>query len=96
MKKGKKKKFLCKLERTSYKLCIVIIIILIISIVCSQTTLAQINLEVQKLNKKVENYIDANESLNMKIDEMTSLDKIEKISEEYGLEYHSENIKTID
>ena len=32
----------------------------------------------------------------MKIDEMTSLDKIEEISREYGLVYHSENIKTID
>jgi len=96
MKNKKKKRFLCSLERFVYKFCIFIIIILIIGIVCGQTTLAQINLDVQKLTAKVEEYKDQNESLSMKIDEMTSLDKIQKISEEYGLSYNSDNIKTID
>ena len=96
MKKKKKKKFLSNIERTGYKVCILIVIILIVGIVCSQTSLAQVNLEIQKLNDKVTEYKDINASLNMKIDEMTSLDKIEKISKEYGLEYHSENIKTIE
>lgn len=96
MKNKKKKRFFCKLERVTYKFCILIIVVLIIGIVCGQTSLAQINLEVQKLTDEVEKYKDTNDSLNMKIDEMTSLDKIEKISKEYGLEYHSENIKTID
>ena len=96
MKSKKKKRFLSKLERFSYKICIFTIVILIIGIVCSQTNLAKINLEVQKLNDKVTDYKDINSSLNMKIDEMTSLDKIEKVSKEYGLEYHSDNIKTIE
>ena len=69
---------------------------LVIGIVCGQTSLAQINLEVQKLSNEVSECKDKNDSLNMKIDEMTSLDKIEEISREYGLVYHSENIKTID
>lgn len=96
MKNKKKKKFLCSLERFAYKFCIFVIVILIIGIVCGQTTLAQVNLEVQKLNDEVETCKDVNDSLNMKIDEMTSLDKIEEISNEYGLSYHSDNIKTID
>jgi len=95
-KKKKKKRFLCGLERFAYKFCIFVIVVLVIGIVCGQTTLAQINLEVQKLNNKVEESKDMNDSLNMKIDEMTSLDKIEEISEEYGLSYNSDNIKTID
>ena len=96
MKIKKKKRFFCKLERFGYKLCTILVIILVIAIICSQTNLAQINLEVQKLNNEVVSYQDLNASLNMKIDEMTSLDKIEKISKEYGLEYHSENIVTIE
>ena len=92
----KKKRFFSSVERTAYKFCLFIVIVLIVGIVCSQTSLAQINLEVQKLNDKVTNYKDANASLNMKIDEMTSLDKIEEVSEEYGLGYYSDNIKTID
>ncbi len=96
MKKNKKKRFFCKFERFMYKLCIVIIIGLIVGLVCGQTTLAKINLEVQKLNKEVTDQENINESLNIKIDEMTSLDNIQEVSKEYGLSYNSDNIKTID
>ena len=68
-----------------YKLCVVVIILLIVGIVCGQTSLAQVNLEVQKLTKEVEKERNVNESLEMKIDEMTSLDRIKQVSQEYGL-----------
>lgn len=97
MKKNKKKqKFFCALERFMYKLCIVVIILLVVSIVFSETTIAQTNIEVQKLEKEVEEQQKVNDSLKMKIDEMTSLDHINEISREYGLTYNSENIKTIE
>lgn len=79
-----------------YKLCIVIIVLLIVGVVCSETTLAQINLEIQKLDNEVDEQYNKIESLQMKIDEMTSLDNIKEISEQYGLFYRSENIKIID
>ena len=78
-----------------YKLCVGVIILLIVGIVCGQTSLAQVNLEVQKLTKEVEKDRNVNESLEMKIDEMTSLDRIKQVSQEYGLAYNSDNIKTI-
>ena len=78
-----------------YKLCVVVIILLIVGIVCGQTSLAQVNLEVQKLTKEVEKERNVNESLEMKIDEMTSLDRIKQVSQEYGLAYNRDNIKTI-
>ena len=97
MKKNKKKqKFFCALERFMYKLCIVVIILLIVSIVFSETTLAQLNIEVQKQEKEVTEQQKINDSLEMKIDEMTSLDNINQISEDYGLSYNSDNIKTIE
>ncbi|MBQ6495366.1 MAG: cell division protein FtsL [Bacilli bacterium] len=95
MKKKRKKQFLSGFERTTYKLCILIIIFLILGIVFGKTKLAQINLEVQKLTSKVNEQKNKNESLEMKIDEMTSLDRIKKVSEENGLKYNSDNIKTI-
>lgn len=95
MKKNKKKQFFCKFERFMYKLCIAIIVLLIVGIVCGQTTLAQVNLEVQKLTKDVDAVRNTNDSLEMKIDEMTSFSRIKEISEEYGLTYNSDNIKTI-
>lgn len=97
MKKEKKKKqFFCQFERFMYKLLVVIIVGLIVLIVCSETSLAQVNVEVQKLDKEVENQKKKIESLEMKIDEMTSLENIKEVSEEYGLTYRSDNIKTID
>lgn len=95
MKKKKKKRFFCSFERVMYKLCVAVIILLIVGIVCGQTSLAQVNLEVQKLTKEVEKERNVNESLEMKIDEMTSLDRIKQVSQEYGLAYNSDNIKTI-
>ena len=59
------------------------IVLLIVGIVIGKTKLAQINLEVQKLTKEVDRDKNTNESLEMKIDEMTSLDRIKQVSEEY-------------
>ena len=95
MKKKKKKHHVLGIEKVMYRFCIVVTVLLIVGIVCGQTTLAQINLEVQKLNNEVNDQRNKNESLEMKIDEMTSLDRIKEVSNEYGLTYNSENIKTI-
>ena len=95
-KEKKKKKFLSNFERFMYKLCILIIVALIVGIVCCETSLAQTNVEIQNLEREVEKQKKTNESLNMKIDEITSLDNIKEVSEQYGLAYHSENIKTIE
>ena len=94
--KNNKKKFFCKFERLMYKLSIFLIIALIVGIVWSENSMAQMNVEVQREEKEVANQKKRIESLKMKIDEMTSLDNIKEVSEEYGLAYHSDNIKTID
>ena len=96
MKKSKKKRFFSKLERFLYQFFIVTIVLLIVGIVCNETTLARMNLDIQKLDSEVEKQRKRIESLNIKIDEMTALDNLKEISERYGLDYHSENIKTID
>ena len=95
MKKKKKKQFLSNLERFLYKVFALTIVLLIVGIVFGETTLARMNVDIQKLDSEVEKQRKRIESLNMKIDEMTSLDNIKEISERYGLTYHSENIKTI-
>ena len=69
------------------------IILLVVAIVFSETTLAQINIEVQQLESQVVEQQKVNDSLEMKIDEITSLDNINQISEEYGLSYNSDNVK---
>ena len=93
-KKTNKKKF-TKLERFLYKSCLCITIVLVVGIVFGQTTLSKMNLEVQKLSIKVQNQEDTNQSLTMKINEMASLENIQNISDNMGLAYNNENIKTI-
>ena len=94
--KKKKKRLFSRFERFIYKICIVIIIGLIIGIVCSETSLARVNVDVQRQEKEVDIEKKKIASLEMKMDEITSLDRIKEISLEYGLSYHSENIKTIE
>lgn len=96
MKNKKKNKFFCAFERFMYKICITLIILLVVLIVCTENTLAKKNIEVQNKSREVLEQKKVNESLEMKIDEMTSLDNIKEISEQYGLKYNSDNIKTIE
>ena len=96
MKKNKKKRLFSEFERFMYKICSIIVIALIVGVVCSETSLAQVHVEVQRAEKQVAVQLKQIESLEMKIDEMTSLDRIKEISAEYGLSYISENIKTIE
>ena len=95
-KRTKKKKFLSSFEKFIGGICVLVTISLIVAIVCSETTLAQVNVEVQKKEKEVDEQKKKIESLEMKIDEMSSLESIKEISAKYGLTYHSENIKTIE
>lgn len=94
--KKKKKKYFTKLERFLYKSSLVIVIFLLVAIVFTSTTISKANIELQKTMKKVEGQEDTNESLAMKINEMASLENIQIISENLGLSYNNENIKTIE
>lgn len=89
-------KLFTKIERFLYKSFVCLTILLIIGIVFGQTTLAKINLEVQKLKEQVETKEEENQSLVMKINEMASLENIQSVSNDMGLAYNNENIKTIE
>ncbi len=91
-KKKNKKGFEKKLNKAFMCLSL----LLIMGILFGQITLSQMNLEVQRLEKDVQTKKDQNQSLVMKINEMASLDNIQSVSEEAGLAYNNDNIRTID
>lgn len=91
-KKKSKKGFEKKLNRVFMCLSL----LLIMGILFGQITLSQMNLEVQRLEKDVQSKKDQNQSLVMKINEMASFDNIQSVSEEAGLAYNNDNIRTID
>lgn len=95
-RKGTKVKFL-----RGEKLMYVLLVFLLISIptvnVFSKALLSETNIKTEKLKSKIEKQENANESLEMQIDELVSMENIQKVAAEYGLSYHSENIvKVVD
>lgn len=94
--KKKKKKGLNKTERFILKSGIFMTIILLIGIVFTSASVSKMNIELQKMNKKVEAQENTNESLAMKINEMASLENIEIVSRSLGLSYNNNNIMTVE
>lgn len=64
--------------------------------VFTQAKLSESNIEVERLKEEIEYQSNINESLNMKINELASLDKIREVASEEGLTYNNNNIKVIE
>lgn len=96
MKKKKKGNKFTKLEKFLYKSFGVVALCLLVGIVFTSAAVSKMNIELQNMSEKVETQADTNESLAMKINEMASLENIQAVSENYGLAYNNENIKTIE
>ncbi len=90
------KRVFTKLERFLYRTFLLITIFLVVGIIFGQVSLSKINLEVQKLSLEVSKQQETNQSLTMKINEMSSLENIRSVSENLGLAYNNDNIKTIE
>lgn len=95
MKKSKKRNKALRKEKMIYRTFIFITIFLIMGIIYSNALLGKINLEIQELSQNITEETDDNQSLAMKINEMVSLDKIKKVSNEQGLTYNNKNIKSV-
>lgn len=95
MKKKRKKKGVSKVEKIMYKSFVFLTIVLVVGIIYSRAALGKINLEVQELSDIIKDETEDNQSLVMKINEMVSLDKIQEVSNELGLTYINDNIKSV-
>ena len=74
----------------------VLLAFLIISIptvnVFSKALLSETNIKTEKLKSKIEKQENTNESLEMQINELVSMENIQKVAKLYGLSYRSDNI----
>lgn len=93
--KVKKKIKMTPFEKCLYLVAILSLVLSPISLVFSKATLSEINFRVEKQKKEIEKQKKINESLNMAINELASLSKIQEVAEEQGLSYNNNNIKTI-
>lgn len=92
----KKKKGLTKLERFICKSGIFMMIILLVGIVFTSAAVSKMNIELQKMNEKIEIQENTNESLAMIINEMASFENIQVVSRNLGLTYNNDNILTVE
>ena len=91
-KKKHKKLKLLKGEKFMYVLLVFLIISIPVVNVFSKALLSETNIKTEKLKSKIETQQNANESLEMQINELVSMENIQKIAQEYGLSYISDNI----
>lgn len=95
MRKVKKRLKMSKFEKLIYTLALFLLVVSPVSIVFSKATLANVNYEVEKQKKQIEEQEKTNESLAMTINELASLTKIQEVAAEQGLSYNNNNIKTV-
>ena len=75
-----------------YVLALLLLIAIPVSNIFTKALLSQTNVETEKLQEKIAKQEDINEGLEMQKDELVSMENIQKIAEEYGLSYRSDNI----
>lgn len=96
MKKNKGKSIkLLKGEKVLYFILALLIVATPLVSVFTKSMLSQTNIELEQVKEKIEAQTGINESLNMKINELASLDKLQEVANEHGLSYNNDNIKVI-
>ncbi len=96
MKKKQKKNKVGRLEKIVYTLTILLLFSSPFAVVFFQATLSKVNIDVEKVKKEIRSQEKKNESLEMKINELASLDKIIEVAQEQGLSYNNDNIKSVE
>lgn len=95
MKKKKKVK-ISKFEKFLYTLTCFLLLVSPIFIVFTKSILSEVNYEVEKIKREIASQEKENESLKMKINELASLENIQKVIKDEGLVYNNDSIKNID
>ena len=92
----KKKVKLLKGEKTLVVLSVLLILANIFGTSFSMALLSKTNIEVESMRRKIDKQAMLNQILEMKINELASLDNVETVATTYGLEYNNSNIRTIN
>ncbi len=97
MKKRKKKtvKF-TKFEKVLFFVTALICVSYPFMSVFAKSTLSEINYEVENSKAEIEKQNKNNESLQMKINELASLENLESVAKKMGLSYTSNSIKIVE
>ena len=93
MKKQRNKK--TRFEKTMMSLTVLTIFSVFVSIFFFKAQLSSVNIEVEKLKKSISKQEKINESLTMKVNELVSLENMQLVAANSGLEYNNSNVIVI-
>ena len=85
-----------KFEKLIYTFGFVLMLASPFAVVFLQATFSKVNIEVEQIKKEIKKQEKKNESLSIKINEISSLDKIIEVAHEQGLSYNNDNIKSVE
>ena len=95
-KKKQKKSKITKGERLLYtSACFCFVIMLGLKIFCG-ASIGEMKMSIEETKYKIDSQEKTNESLTMKVNELTSFENVKKVVEEMGLAYNNDNIIVID
>lgn len=94
-KKTTKVKFL-KGEKLMYFVLVVLMLSIPVCNVLTKSLLSKSNIELEKLKSKISTQEKTNESLDMQINELASLENVKEVADQYGLSYNNDNIKNMN
>ena len=96
MSKKKKKLKITKLEKKLYSLAIFSFTLTILLKIFCGAGIGHLSMSVEQMKSKIDKQNNKNESLNRKINELTSFDKIKEVVADMGLAYNNDNIVVIN
>ena len=92
----KKRKYLkLRGEDTMVTIIVISIVGLLVTSFIGQAVLQSSNSELQRLKQKIETQEELNAGIQMKINELASLDNALEVADNFGLEYNNNNIRVI-
>ena len=92
----KKRKYLkLRGEDTMMTIIVISIIGILLTNFIGQALLQSSNSELQRLKSKIETQEELNAGIQMKINELASLDNALEVADNFGLEYNNNNIRVI-
>jgi cell division protein FtsL len=87
---------LLKIEKKLYTMGFIAFICVMVLNAFGSAINGSTSIEISKLNREIKLQERKNESITMKVNELTSFDRVKVVIEEMGLSYNNENIIIIN
>ncbi len=87
---------LTRFEKLMFFITFVLVVLSPVMSVFAKSELSKANYEVEETKEKISLQTKTNESLEMKINELVSLENLQDIAKEMGLSYTSSSIKVVE